>query len=47
MLAKILDPKQDELLKEERKILSRLQRALVKFDAAPDHQSALDRKSVV
>ncbi|MEX1129373.1 MAG: dynamin family protein [Vicinamibacterales bacterium] len=43
MLAKILDPTQDELLKEERQILSRLQRALVKFDAAPDHQSALER----
>src|SRR5688500_20288693 len=43
MLAKILDPAQDELLKEERQILSRLQLALVKFDAAPDHQSALDR----
>jgi len=41
MLAKILDPTQDELLKEERQILSRLQLALVKFDAAPDHQSAL------
>ena len=41
MLAKILDPAQDELLKEERAILSRLQLALVKFDAAPDHQSAL------
>ena len=43
MLAKILDPKQDELLKEERQILSRLQRALVRFDAAHDHQSALER----
>ncbi|MBA3637841.1 MAG: dynamin family protein [Acidobacteria bacterium] len=41
MLAKILDPAQDELLKEERQLLSRLQVALVKFDAAPDHQSAL------
>ena len=43
MLAKILDPTQDELLKQERQILSRLQRALVRFDAAPDHQSALER----
>ena len=41
MLAKILDPIQDELLKEERQLLSRLQLALVKFDAAPNHQSAL------
>lgn len=43
MLAKILDPAQDELLKEERRLLSRLQLALVKFDAAADHQSALQR----
>ena len=43
MLAKILDPTQDELLKEERQILSRLQLALVKFDATPEHQSALSR----
>jgi small GTP-binding protein len=43
MLTKILDPAQDELLREERQVLSRLQRALVAFDAAPEHQSALDR----
>jgi small GTP-binding protein len=43
VLAKILDPAQDELLKEERQILSRLQLALVRFDAAADHQSALQR----
>jgi small GTP-binding protein len=42
MLTKILDPNQDELLKEERRILSRLQVAMVKFDAAPEHQAALD-----
>jgi small GTP-binding protein len=42
VLTKILDPAQDELLKEERRILSRLRTALVKFDAAPEHQSALD-----
>ena len=42
MLTKILDPAQDELLKEERRVLSRLRTALVKFDAAPEHQSALD-----
>ena len=42
MLTKILDPAQDELLKEERRILSRLRTALVKFDAAPEHQAALD-----
>ena len=43
MLTKILDPAQDELLKEERRILSRLQVAMVKFDAAPEHQDALDQ----
>ena len=43
MLTKILDPGQDEILKEERRVLSRLQLALVKFAAAPDHQAALDR----
>jgi small GTP-binding protein len=42
MLTKILDPAQDELLKEERRILSRLQLAMAKFDAAPEHQDALD-----
>src|SRR5688572_11517337 len=42
MLTKILAPAQDELLKEERRVLSRLQLALVKFDAAPEHQGALD-----
>ncbi|HJR61526.1 MAG TPA: dynamin family protein [Vicinamibacterales bacterium] len=43
MLTKILAPAQDELLKEERRILSRLQLALVKFDAAPEHQGALEQ----
>jgi small GTP-binding protein len=43
MLTKILDPAQDELLKEERRILSRLQLAMVKFDAAPEHQAALEQ----
>ena len=43
MLAKILSPAQDELLREERKILSRLKTALVRFDAAPEHQAALDK----
>lgn len=43
MLTKILDPAQDELLKEERRILSRLQVAMVRFDAAPEHQAALDK----
>jgi len=43
MLTKILAPAQDELLKEERRVLSRLQLALVKFDAAPEHQDALEQ----
>ncbi|CAN5741393.1 dynamin family protein [soil metagenome] len=43
MLSKILTPDQDELLKEERRVLSRLRTALVRFDAAPEHQEALER----
>ena len=43
MLAKILSPAQDELLREERRILSRLKAALVRFDAAGEHLSALDK----
>ena len=43
MLAKILTPAQDELLKDERRILSRLRVALTRFDAAADQQQALDR----
>ena len=43
MLTKILDPSQDELLKEERRVLARLQVALAKFNASPDHQVALER----
>jgi small GTP-binding protein len=43
MLAKILSPAEDELLREERKVLSRLKTALVKFDAAPEHHAALDK----
>ena len=43
MLAKLLSSAQDELLREERKVLARLKAALVRFDAAPEHQSALDR----
>ena len=43
MLAKLLSAGQDELLREERKTLSRLRAALVRFDAAAEHQSALDR----
>ena len=43
MLGKILTPAQDELLKEERRVLSRLRTALVRFDAVAEHQQALDR----
>jgi small GTP-binding protein len=43
MLAKILTPAQDELLKDERRILSRLKTTLTRFDAAPEQQQALDR----
>ena len=43
MLAKLLSPAEDELLREERKVLSRLKTALVKFDAAPEHHAALDK----
>jgi small GTP-binding protein len=43
MLSKILTPAQDELLKDERRILSRLRAALIRFDAAAEHQQALDR----
>jgi small GTP-binding protein len=43
MLSKILTPAQDELLKDERRILSRLRTTLTRFDAAPEHQQALER----
>ena len=43
MLAKILTGVQDELLREERRVLGRLKTALARFDAAPDQQAALDR----
>ena len=43
MLTKILTDAQDELLREERRLLSRLRTALARFEAAPDHQAALDQ----
>lgn len=43
MLTKLLSTDQDELLREERKVLARLKAALVRFNAAAEHQSALDR----
>jgi small GTP-binding protein len=43
MLGKILSGGEDELVREERRALSRLRTALARFDAAPEHQQALDR----
>ena len=43
MLTKILNDTQEELLREERKVLSRLRTALVRFGASSEHQAALDR----
>ncbi len=42
-LGRILTDRQDELLREERKILTRLRTAMARFQAAPEHQSALAR----
>jgi small GTP-binding protein len=46
VLTKILSPAQDELLREERRVLARLRTALVRFDAATDQQRALERSIV-
>src|SRR4051794_2034086 len=43
MLTKILSGPEDELVREERQVLARLRTALVRFDAAPEHQKALDK----
>jgi small GTP-binding protein len=43
MLSKLLSPDQDELLKEERRILGSLRLSLSKFDATPEHQLALEK----
>jgi small GTP-binding protein len=42
-LGKILTDRQDELLRAERKVLARLRTALARFEAAPEHQQALER----
>ena len=42
MLSKILTDAQDELLKDERRVLSRLRLALSRFGAAADQQQALE-----
>jgi len=43
MLGKILSGGEDELVREERRVLARLRASLVRFDAAPEHQQALER----
>jgi len=43
MLAKILTSAQEEVLRDERRVLGRLRTALARFDATPEHQSALER----
>jgi small GTP-binding protein len=43
MLTRILSGAEDELLREERRILGRLRTALARFDAAPEQQQALER----
>lgn len=43
MLGKILSGGEDELVREERRVLSRLRTALARFDAAAEHQQALER----
>jgi small GTP-binding protein len=43
MLSKLLSPDQDELLKEERRVLGRLRLSLSKFGAASEHQAALEK----
>lgn len=42
-LGRILTDGQDELLREERKVLARLRTALTRLEAAPEHQHALER----
>ena len=43
MLSRILSGAEDELLREERRVLAQLRTALARFDAAPEHQQALAR----
>src|SRR6188508_1947948 len=43
MLSRILSGTEDELVREERRVLARLRTALARFDAAAEHQQALDR----
>ena len=41
VLTRILSGAEDELVREERRVLARLRTALARFDAAPEHQQAL------
>ena len=43
MLTRILSGAEDELVRDERRVLARLRTALARFDAAPEHQQALAR----
>ena len=43
MLTKLLTAEQEELLREERRVLARLRTSLARFDAAPEHQAALEQ----
>jgi small GTP-binding protein len=43
VLSRILSGAEDELVREERRVLARLRTALVRFDAAREHQQALEQ----
>jgi small GTP-binding protein len=43
MLTRILSGAEDELVRDERRVLAKLRTALARFDAAPEHQQALAR----
>jgi small GTP-binding protein len=43
MLTRILSGAEDELVREERRVLAKLRTALTRFDALPEHQEALAR----
>jgi small GTP-binding protein len=43
VLTRILSGAEDELVREERRILARLRTALARFEAAPEHQQALEK----
>jgi small GTP-binding protein len=43
MLTRILSGAEDELVRDERRVLAKLRTALARFDATPEHQQALAR----